>query len=188
MTGRRAIRSALACVALLACAGGLTIWLVNRQHPSVNQAQVRVLLPAINRYLINDQQLADFGGTLDADLHPKVVCDAAILQITPDGGQWHVALQINCGEFARRKTALLEQDLGYPGIADIATLTKAGGRYQVNHLQVGPPYWDKAWVDGNFSSQAASWILSTNPPTAPDPISQAWKVFNFPAGTPAVRS
>jgi hypothetical protein len=176
------------CVALVACAAGLTIWLVSRQHPSVNQAQARAALPAINRYLVDDKQLADFGGTLDADLHPKVLCDAAILQITTDGRRWHVALQINCGEFARRNTTLLEQELGYPGIADTATLTKAGGRYQATNLQVWPPYWDKAWVDNNFSSQAARWILSANPPTAPNPISQAWKVFNFPAGTPAANS
>ena len=188
MISRRAIRLSLACVALLACAAGLTIWLVSRQHPSVNQAQARAMLPAINGYLVNDKQLADFGGTLDADLHPKVLCDAAILQITTGGQRWHVALQINCGEFARRNTTLLEQELGYPGIADTATLTKAAGRYQVVNLQVGPPYWDKAWVDSNFSSRAARWILSASPPTAPDPIAQAWKVFNFPAGTPAVNS
>jgi len=73
-------------------------------------------------------------------------------------------------------------------VAGSASLTKAGGRYQVVNLQVGPPYWDKAWVDSNFSSQAARWILSANPPTAPDPVAQAWRVFNFPAGTPAVNS
>jgi len=73
-------------------------------------------------------------------------------------------------------------------VAGSASLTKAGGRYQVVNLQVGPPYWDKAWVDSNFSSQAARWILSANPPTAPDPVARAWRVFNFPAGTPAVNS
>jgi len=188
MISGRAIRLSLAWLAFVACAAGLTIWLVSQQHPSVNQAQARAMLPAINAYLVNDRQLADFGGTLDADLHPKVLCDAAILQITSDGQQWHVALQINCGQFARRNTTLLEQELGYPGIADTATLTKVFGSYQVVKLQVGPPYWDKAWVDSNFSSQAARWILSANPPTAPDPIAQAWKVFDFPAGTPAVNS
>jgi len=63
------------------------------------------------------------------NLHPKVLCDSAILQITTDGRRWRLALQINCGEFARRNTTLPEQELGSPGIADTATLTKTGGRY-----------------------------------------------------------
>lgn len=188
MASRNAIRATVAAAAVLACAAGLTTSLLNQHHVSLDQAQARAMLPAINRYLVSDRQFAGFGGTLDADLRPKVLCDAAILQITPEGPGWQVGMQIRCSEFARRESRLLEQELGYPGIADIATLVKEGGRYEVVNLRVGPPAWDKAWVDSHFSSQTASWILSANPPTAPDPVSEAWKVLNFPAGTPAAQN
>jgi hypothetical protein len=170
-------------VALVAAAG---LWIATRR-PAVNQAQARAMLPVIDAYLDNDPGAAAFGGALDAGLKPKVFCDAGIIEIRSNGRRWRIGMQINCGEFARRGSQLLEGSQGYPGIADIATLARQGGHYTVATLQIGPPYWDKAWVDQNFSARAASWILSSSPPTAPDPISRAWRAFGFRPGTHAVQ-
>ncbi len=170
------------CAGILVAVTGAIFWQANRR-PAVNQAQAKAMLPVISSYLGNSPQLAQFGGALDATLKPRVFCEASIIEIRPDGPRWRVGLQINCGEFARRQNKLLEGSQGYPGIADVAILTRTGLHYQVANLQVGPPYRDKPWVDQNFSSQAARWILSASPPTAPSPISQAWRAFGFPAGT-----
>jgi len=96
-------------------------------------------------------------------------------------------MAVDCGEFARRYKTLLEGASGYPGIAELMTLSRSQGHYHVISLEVGPPYWDKLWVDQHFSSDVASWILSSRPPTAPNPITQAWQAFDFPAGTQAVQ-
>jgi hypothetical protein len=170
------------CVGILAAATGAIIWLAGR--PIVNQAQAAAMLPVINSYLAKDPQLAQ-SSLLDARLKPRMFCDSAIIEIRPDGPRWHVGLQISCDELARSQKKLRQGFQGDPGIADIATLAQAGGRYKVANLQIGPPWWDKAWVDQNFSSRAASWILSTAPPTAPDPTSQALRALGFPPGTRA---
>lgn len=172
------------CAGILVAIAGAIFWQANRR-PAVNQAQAQAMLPVINSYLGSNRQLAQFGGALDATLKPKVFCEASIIEIRPDGPRWRVGLQINCGEFARSQDKLLEGSQGYPGIADVAILTHTGRHYQVANLHVGPPYWDKPWVDQNFSSRAARWILSASPPTAPSPISQARRAFGFPAGTHA---
>jgi hypothetical protein len=93
----------------------------------------------------------------------------------------------NCGEFARRGNTLLEGTSGYPGIGEVMILSGHAGRYRVLSLQVGPPHWDQACVNSHFSAGAAREVLSANPPTAPDPISQAWRGLGFPPGTSAVQ-
>jgi hypothetical protein len=174
------------CVIVVALVAAAGVWIATRR-PAVNEAQARAMLPVIGAHLDDGPGYAALGSALDARLKPKVFCDAGVIEIRPDGRRWRVGLQINCGEFARRGGKLLEGSQGYPGIADIATLARQGGHYTVVALQFGPPYWDKPWVDQNFSSRAASWILSANPPTAPDPISRAWRAFGFRPGTAAVQ-
>ena len=96
-------------------------------------------------------------------------------------------MMANCGEFARRGTTLVEGSAGYPGIGEVMSLSGRAGRYRVLSFQLGPTAADPAWIDSHFSPAAAAEMLSANPPTAPDPISQAWRAFGFPPGTPAVQ-
>ena len=97
-------------------------------------------------------------------------------------------MMANCGEFARHGATLAEGSAGYPGIAGFMILSGRAGRYRVLSFQLGPAASDPAWIDGHFSPAAAAEMLSANPPTAPDPISQAWRAFGFPPGPPQYRS
>jgi hypothetical protein len=125
-------------------------------------------------------------GYLDSNLRPRIFCSAAILEIDADGLRWHVGMVLNCGEFARQGSSLLEGAAGYPGIADTATLAGHGTVYNVLAVQIGPPYWDKAWVDSHFSSAVAAWILGGPSPSAASPVDQALKAFNLRPGTHAI--
>ncbi len=144
------------------------------------------MLPVIDAYLGEKAAQRGFGH-LNPELRPRMFCDAHIIEIRSDGPRWRVGMVMNCGEFARRGNTLIEGASGYPGIGEVMILSGHPRHYRVLSLQVGPPAYDQAWVDGNFSSGAAALILSAEPPTAPDPIGQAWQAFGFPAGTPAVR-
>jgi hypothetical protein len=144
------------------------------------------MLPIIDAYL--GKAIAQQGfGYLSPRLKPREFCNATIIEIRPDGPHWSVGMAANCGEFARRGNTLLEGTSGYPGIGEVMILSGHAGRYRVLSLQVGPPYWDQAWVNSHFSAVATREVLSANPPTAPDPISQAWRALGFPPGTSAVQ-
>jgi hypothetical protein len=154
--------------------------------PAADRAQARAMLPAIDAYLDKDAGHLGFG-YLSPRLKPRVFCDADILDVVPDGRRWRVSMVMNCGEFARRGQALVEGAAGYPGIGEVVTLTGHSGKYRALALMVGPPYYDTVWADRNLSPDAAAEVLSANPPTAPDPISQARRAFSFPPGTIAVQ-
>jgi hypothetical protein len=185
LTSRRTTSLALSCVGVIAAVIGVTTWLVNRSSgPAVNHAQARAMLPVIDAYL--DKAIAQQGfGYLSPQLKPREFCNTTIIEIRPDGPRWSVGMAANCGEFARRGATLVEGTSGYPGIGEVIILSGHAGRYRVLSLQVGPPSADHAWVDSHFSPAAAAEVLSANPPTAPDPISQAWRAFGFPPGTRA---
>jgi hypothetical protein len=185
MASRRTRSLALGCAGILAAGVGVTVWLASGPV-SLNRAQARAMLPAVNAYL--DKNAGKLGyGSLDTRLKPRMFCDASIIGITPDGLRWRVSMVMNCGEYARRGSTLLEGAGGYPGIGEVMILSGRREGYQGLSLKVGSPYYGKAWADQNLSSGAAAEVLSASPPTAPDPIRQAWRAFGFPAGTPAIQ-
>jgi len=182
-------RSTLICVCVVctlmaAVVVGVVWWY---RHPPVDQAQARAMQPVIDAYMHEHGEQLELGGTLDPRLKPEVFCAAGIVEIRPAGPRWRVGMVLNCGEFARRGSALIEGSSGYPSIGEVMVLSGSGGYYRVLSLDLGPPGYDPAWVHQNFSSLAARWMLSTEPPTAPDPIGQACRAFGFPAGTRAVQ-
>ena len=172
------------CAVMAVILVGVVWW---NRHPAVDQAQARAMQPVIDAYMHEHGEQLRLGGTLDAPLKPEVFCDAGIIEIRPDGRWWRVGMMLNCGEFARRGSTLIEGSSGYPGIGEVMVLSGSPGHYRVVSLDLGPPGSDPAWVHQNFSPLAARWMLSTYPPTAPDPIGQARQAFGFPAGTPAVQ-
>jgi len=172
------------CALMAAVVGWVAWWF---RHPAVDQAQARAMQPVIEAYVHEHSGQLGFGGSLDSRLKPEVFCDAGIIEIRPDGPRWRVGMMLNCGEFARRGSTLIEGSSGYPSIGEVMVLSGSPGHYRVLSLELGPPGYDPAWVHQNFSSLAARWLLSTYPPTAPDPIGQAWQAFGFPAGTTAVQ-
>jgi hypothetical protein len=171
------------CALMAAIAYGVVRWY---RHPAVDQAQARAMQPVIDAYVHERSVQLGLGGTLAARLEPEVFCDAGIIEIRPDGPRWRVGIVLNCGEFARRGSTLIEGMAGYPGIGEVMVLSGSPGNYRVLSLDMGPAGYDPAWVHQNFSSLAARWILSTDPPVAPDPVGQARQAFGFPAGTTAV--
>lgn len=170
-------------VALLAAfAGGLAWWY---RHPAVNQAQAKAIEPDIEAYMHDNAARLDIGGVLDSRLKSQVFCNANIIEITPEGSRYRVGMAMNCGEFARRGASLIEGFSGY-FISVCEVMIPPGGRnYRVLSLDPGPEGYDPAWVHQNFSALAARWVLSSDPPTASDPASQAWQALGFPPGTPA---
>ena len=169
---------------LLAITGGVAWWY---RHPAVNQAQAKAIEPAIEAYMHKNAASLDIGGVLDSRLKPQVFCDANIIEITPEGSRYRVGMVLNCGEYARRGASLIEGFAGYfISVCDVM-IPRGGRHYQVLSLDPGPEGYDPTWVHQNFSALAARWVLSPDPPTAPDPASQAWQALGFPAGTPAVQ-
>jgi hypothetical protein len=175
---------AVVCVLMAAVVAGVVWWY---RHPSVNQAQAGAMQPVIDAYMHEHGGQLGLGGTLDPRLKPEVFCNAGIIEIRPDGPSWRVGMMLNCGEFARRGSTLLEGSSGYPGIGEVMVLSGSPGHYRVLSLDLGPPGYDPAWVHQNFSSLGARWLLSSDPPTAPDPVDQARRAFGFSAGTSAVQ-
>jgi hypothetical protein len=147
------------------------------RHPAVDQAQARAMQPVIDAYMHQHGEQLGFGGSLDPRLRPEVFCGAGLIEIRPDGPWWRVGMVLNCGEFARRGSTLIEGSSGYLSIGEVMVLSGSPGHYRVLSLDLGPPGYDPAWVHQNFSSLAARWMLSTEPPTAPDPIGQACQAF-----------
>ena len=172
------------CTLMAALVAGVVWW---NRHPAVDETQARAMQPVIDAYMHQHGEQLGMGGTLDPRLGPGVFCDAGIIEIRPDGPWWRVGMMLNCGEFARRGNTLIEGSSGYPGIGEVMLLSGSPGHYRVLSLDLGPPGDDPAWIHRNFSSLAARWMLSTEPPTAPDPIGQARQAFGFPAGTSAVQ-
>ena len=170
------------CGLMAAVVVGVVWWY---RHPPVDQAQARAMQPVIDAYVHEHGEQLGLGASLDPRLKPEVFCDAGIVEIRPDGSSWRVGMVLNCGEFARRGSTLVEGTAGYPSIGEVMVLSGSPGHYRVLSLDLGSPGYDPTWVHQNFSSLAARWILSTEPPTAPDPVGQARQAFDFPAGTPA---
>ncbi len=178
-------RHTLICVGVIVGAAAVIIW-INR-YPTVNQAQARAVQPAIDAYMHENGARMGLTDVMDARLRPQLFCDANIIEIRTDGPRWHVGMVMNCAEYARQGNTLLEASIGY---FDSAAEVLVHGHWrnpQVLSLDPGPPGYDPAWVHQNFSSRAAGWLLSTDPPTAPDPVSQARRAFGFPPGTQAVQ-
>jgi hypothetical protein len=186
LAGKRIRWLVLGCVAVITVIIGVSVWLVARE-PAVNQAQAKAMLPVVEAYLSRDSAFRQAFGSLNPQLKPRVFCDARILEISPDGPRWRVGMIAKCGQFARRDNSLIEGGSGYPGVGEVMILSGHRGHYHVLSLDVGPPYYDPAWVHRNFSSDLADQLLSPNPPTAPDPVSQARQAFGFPPGTRAVQ-
>lgn len=167
----------------------MVAWLVHRAPPpAVNQAQARAMLPAVDAYL--DRDAARLNGGYLASAYPKMkvmtFCDASIIEIRADGTQWRVGMEVNCGEFARRRDTLVVGTAGYPGTAEVMTLAYRGGEYHPFSLNVGPGHFDPEWAKANFSPGGAAEIDSASPPTAPNPMAQARRALGFPPGTPAI--
>lgn len=174
----------LACALLAAVVGGVAWWY---RHPAVNQAQARAVQPVIDAYMHHDGIQLGLGGVLDSRLKPEVFCDANIIEIRTRGPHWRVGMTLGCGECARHGNTLIDAFQGYfDAIADVMP-SADGRRVTLLSVDLGPPGYDPAWVHENFSSLAARWLLSTDPPTAPDPVGQARQAFGFPAGYPAVQ-
>jgi hypothetical protein len=175
----------LALTAVVAtAAAALTLWLITHPPPPVvNPAQAQAMLPAINAYL--SKHAAQLTGGYLASKYPKLkvenFCDVRIIEIRPAGQQWHVGMDVNCGEFARRGRILLEGAGGEDD--DVMTLARSHGRYRAVSLLIGPIYYDPDWAAKHFSPGAAAEIDSATPPMAPYPARQARRAFGLPSAS-----
>ena len=168
-------------------AAAVTLWLMTHPRPpAVSPAQARAMLPAINTYLA--KHAAQLTGGYLASTYPRLkvenFCDVRIIEIRPAGRQWHVGMDVNCGEFARRGRTLVEGAAGEDD--DVMTLARSHGRYRALSLLIGPIYYDPDWAAKHFSPRAAAEIDSATPPMAPYPASQARRAFGLPPASRAV--
>ena len=173
------------CVLAIVFLGGLAWWY---RHPAVDQAQARALQPVIDAYMHQHGDLLDLGGELAPGLKSEVFCDATIIEIRVHGSHLRVGMALECGQYARRGSTLLELPQGpFDAVADVMT-SGPGVPQRVVSLQFGNDVVnDPVWVHENFSPLAARWLLGDSPPTAPDPVNQARQAFGFPPGYPAVQ-
>jgi hypothetical protein len=190
MMRARSVKAALvacSCLCVLWCAIVLFQKIFpGKQLGGASDQQVTLMQAAIQQYVIRDQSvLQGFGGLVPAGDDPKILCEINVIEAEQTGRQWRDGLVMNCGEFGVQGKTLLEGSSGYPGIAEVAELSEEGSGFSVDSLVIGPDWADSSWVDGNFSSEIASWVLSSSPPTAPDPIAEAWNVFRLRNGTTA---
>jgi len=75
------------CALMAAIAYGVVHWY---RHPAVDQAQAGAMQPVIDAYMHSHGGQLGLGGSLDRGLKPQVFCDAAIIEIRPDGPRWRV--------------------------------------------------------------------------------------------------
>jgi hypothetical protein len=179
-----------AVMALMGVLAGVLGLVIARRdaRPAVSERQASEMLPVIDACIDQHTEAALSGwGYLDPELRPRILCDAAIVEIRQDAARWRVGIVMNCGGFARRGNALVEGASGCPGIGEVMVLSRQSGAYCGVSLQVGPPALDQNWVDQNFSASAVSWLLSATPPTAPDPVTQARRAFGLPSHSPGRR-
>jgi len=91
------------------------------------------------------------------------------------------------GQPVRQLTLLIKGSMGdFTSVCEVM-IPAQSRQYRVLSVDPGPDGYDPAWVHENFSPLATRWLLSSDPPTAPDPISQARRALGFPPGTQAVQ-
>lgn len=154
--------------------------------PVPGRAQVRAMLPAITAYLQAPAYRDHNGGYQPAAYQSRRViwlCDAAIIEIRPAGGQWRAGMDVSCGDYGRRGGKVVQEDGGDNG-REVMTLTRDHGRYQVLSAAQEPGVSpDPSWIDRNFSAPAAAQINNGTRPMAPMPDSRALRAFGCRPGT-----
>jgi hypothetical protein len=178
------ICTGLACAVMAVAVAGIAWW---NRHPAVDQAQAQAIEPVIETYMHKNAAQFGIGEVLDSRLKPQVFCDVNIIEISPEGSRFRVGMIMNCAEYARRGNLLIEGSMGNFTSVGQVMIPAHSRQYRVLSVDPGPDGYDPAWVHQNFSPLAARWLLSSDPPTASDPISQADKALGFPPGTQAVQ-
>jgi hypothetical protein len=115
--------------------------------------------PAIIAYLDSPAYRQDgLGGHSAADYQAgrvRWLCDAALVEVRPDGGRWRAGMDVACGDYDHRSGSMREEDGGDMG--HVAMVLSGGGRYQVLSVAQEPGITpDPAWIDQHFSARAAA--------------------------------
>ena len=173
-----------AAVVIAGCC--LAAWTAG-QGPALvpDQERTQAMMPAIIAYLDSPAYRQDgLGGYTDADYQAGRVrwqCDAALVEVRPDGGRWQAGMDVACGDYDRRGGTMYLEDGGDMG--HVVMVLSGGSRYQVLSAAQEPGVTpDPAWIDQHFSARAAAEINSGQGPMAPMPDDRALLAFGCEAG------
>jgi hypothetical protein len=109
------------------------------------------------------------------------LCDAALVEVRPDGGRWRAGMDVACGDYDHRGGSMREEDGGDMG--HVAMVLSGGGRYQVLSVAQEPGITpDPAWIDQHFSARAAAEVNDGQGPMAPMPDNRALLAFGCAPG------
>lgn len=142
------------------------------------------MMPAITAYLNSSafrQSEFDSYTTADYQAGVKWLCNAALVEIRPDGRRWRVGMDVACGDYYRRGAMMYLKDGGDMG--HVAMILSGDGRYQVVSVAAENDVMpDPVWIDQHFSTLAAAKINSGHDPVAAMPDDRALLAFGYGAG------
>lgn len=186
MRSARMWRVAAVGAAVVIAGGRLALWQTGQLAPLLpDEAQERAMMPAIDAYLDSPayrrNNLGDYSPADYRSGRLKWVCDAAIVEVRPDGAHWRVGMDVACGDYSRDGTTVDQLDSGDMG--DAVMVLSGGRRYQVLSAALEPGEdADPSWVRQHFSFLAAAEINSHQGPTAPIPDNLALSAFGCAPG------
>jgi hypothetical protein len=143
------------------------------------------MMPAIIAYLESPAyRQGNSSGYTAADYQSgrvRWLCNAALVEVRPDGGQWRAGMDVACGDYDRRGGTMYLEDGGDMGHVVMALAGR--GRYQVvSAVSENGIVPDPAWIDRHFSALAAMEVNSGHGPMAAMPDDRALLAFGCSGG------
>jgi hypothetical protein len=176
--------------AVLVIGGGVALWQVGQLGPlTPDWWQQRAMMPAIDAYLESPAyRQNNLGANPPAAYQSgqlKWECDAAIIEVRPDGGDWRVGMDVACGDYSRHGDEIDQLDSGDMG--DIVLILSGGSPYRVLSAALEPTDgYNPGWVRQQFSFIAAVAINNNDGPSAPIPNNLALSAFGCAPGATGV--
>jgi hypothetical protein len=90
------------------------------------------MMPAILAYLDSPTYRRVQGSYSVADYQAgrvRSLCDATLVEVRPDGGQWRAGMDVACGDYDRRGGTMYQEDGGDMG--HVVMVLSGAARYQV---------------------------------------------------------
>jgi len=184
---RRRIWQLAAGGAAIAVAGcGMALILAGQSAALVpDPARARAMMPAIVAYLESstyrkEDGLGDYSAADYQTGRIRWLCNAALVEVRSAGGRWRAGMDVACGNYERRSSAVDLLDGGDMG--HVVMVLSGGSRYQVvSAASEGGISPDPAWIGRHFSRQAAGVVDSGTGPVASMPDDQALLAFGCAA-------
>jgi hypothetical protein len=110
------------------------------------------------------------------------LCNAALVEVRPDGGRWLAGMDVACGDYDRHGARVYLEDGGDTG--HVVMVLAGGSHYHVmSAASEGGISGNPAWIDQHFSPRAAAEVNNGGGgPLASMPDDQALVAFGCSPG------